>query len=233
MKDHLSHDSLDADVLARLARSGSAPDANNRTTISGFDPAEDVLLIAVPAGQDAAITGQKRTRAGLVVTFSTGASVLLEGLDTPVDEAAVTFVEEEEETPDSDPDSTTASAPDTAPETRPETAADTSGVLYYGSYTTRDGQPRSYMGTRDIPADPPAGAPVTGNVTLHGFTPGTDCIAIVSDTPEALSMRRQKITAQGLRITLSNGVTLTLPGVDTPVEQADIVFVATGTALPE
>lgn len=265
MRDHLSRDDLDADVLSRLAESDSAPDANNRTTISGFDPAEDVLLIAVPAGQDASITGQTHTRAGLVVTFSTGESVLLEGLDVPIDDAAVTFVEEADDTPQAPPEDATAGTPETSPDTSPEaspqpkpepepapnsgpesapesglesgpvtTAATApSGVLYFGSYTSGDGQPHDYMGTRDVPAHPPTATDdVSGNVTLTGFAAGTDCIAISSDAPEALSVTAQNITAQGLHITLSNGVTVTLPGVDTALEQADVVFVATGVTLP-
>ncbi|WP_156025847.1 hypothetical protein [Sulfitobacter sp. 20_GPM-1509m] len=70
-----------------------APVARAQNTITGFDAVEDVLLIEVPPGVDATITGQRVTPAGLWVTFSTGEAVLLEGQGAMIPEDAVTFVE--------------------------------------------------------------------------------------------------------------------------------------------
>lgn len=86
MRDH----STDTD--ARIPSIGAAV-AKAPNTITGFDAAEDVLLIEVPPGVDATITGQRVTPAGLWLTFSTGEAVLLEGLDAMIPEDAVTFVE--------------------------------------------------------------------------------------------------------------------------------------------
>lgn len=88
MRDH----STDTDALIPPL---SAPVAAPHSTIAGFDAAEDVLLIEVPPGVDAAITGQRVTPAGLWVTFSTGEAVLLEGQGAMIPEDAVTFVEAE------------------------------------------------------------------------------------------------------------------------------------------
>ncbi|ASM71510.1 MULTISPECIES: hypothetical protein [Roseobacteraceae] len=179
--------------------------ASDRITISGFDAAEDVLLVTVEPGVDAAIRGQKITRAGLIVRFSTGTSVLLEGVRKQISEDSVTFVEEG--TP------------------QIEEPAPSGEVLYYGSYTSGDGDAHSYMGMRS--ADH-----ITGNVVLSGFTQGTDSIAIESDAPQHLVVTAQTPTDQGLLITLSNGVTITLQGVASPIEARDVVFVPAGTHLP-
>tara|TARA_R110000751_G_C13658601_1_gene468872 strand:- start:121 stop:669 length:549 start_codon:yes stop_codon:yes gene_type:complete len=88
MRDH----STDTDALIPPI---GAPVAKVQNTITGFDAAEDVLLIEVPPGVDATVTGQRVTPAGLWLTFSTGEAVLLEGLDAMIPEDVVTFVETE------------------------------------------------------------------------------------------------------------------------------------------
>lgn len=81
------------------------------SSIAGFDAADDVLMIEIPPGVDAWITGQHVTRTGLLVTFSTGEVLLLQGVATPIPEDAVTFVEGEPDEADH-----LAAAPPRAPQ---------------------------------------------------------------------------------------------------------------------
>lgn len=90
MRDHST------DTPAPAAPLGNAA-PEPHSIIAGFDAAEDVLLIEVPPGVDAWITGQHVTRSGLLVAFSTGEVLLLQGVTTPIPEDAVTFVEAEPE----------------------------------------------------------------------------------------------------------------------------------------
>ncbi|MBM1815292.1 hypothetical protein [Pseudosulfitobacter pseudonitzschiae] len=182
MRDH----STDTD--ARIPSIGAAV-AKAPNTITGFDAAEDVLLIEVPPGVDATITGQRVTPAGLWLTFSTGEAVLLEGLDAMIPEDAVTFVETDAN----------------------EAATGTHAALF--------------------PNEAPGGH-ITGAVTLGGFDVDADCIVIATDSPGKLSVLAQAVTDQGLTITLSNGVTVTLSDVTQPLDDGDVVFVPTGAKLP-
>lgn len=69
-------------------------------------------------------------------------------------------------------------------------------------------------------------------MTLGGFDVDADCIVIATDSPGKLSVLAQAVTDQGLTITLSNGVTVTLSDVTQPLDDGDVVFVPTGAKLP-
>lgn len=90
MRDHST------DTTAPASPLGTAvPEPHS--IIAGFDADEDVLMIEIPPGLDAWITGQHVTRTGLLVAFSTGEVLLLQGVTAPIPEDAVTFVEAEPE----------------------------------------------------------------------------------------------------------------------------------------
>ncbi|MCR8828023.1 hypothetical protein [Pseudosulfitobacter koreensis] len=244
MKDHLSRE--------RAAQTGHPA---HTTAIKGFDPAEDVLLIPAPAGTTGAIIQQRITKAGLTITFSTGDSVLLEGVYARIGADAVSFVAQGDAQPDVQPDMSPDPQPDAQPDQQPDMSPDTQPspphvlvtpppatppsdeVVYFGSYTSGDGDAHSYMGIRaDHQPDPQPDAHPDPNpadhTTLTDFIPGTDVILIETDAPQALHVADQTLTDQGLRITLSNGVTITLQGVKAPLDDADICFVPEGTDLP-
>ena len=60
-------------------------DVNDTVTVGDFDVSQDMLVIEASTPSDVTILGQTPVMNGLVVSFSSGAAVLLEGLTQPID----------------------------------------------------------------------------------------------------------------------------------------------------
>ncbi|AXI47454.1 hypothetical protein C1J03_16435 [Sulfitobacter sp. SK012] len=75
-----------ADVFAAIQG------ADGNVIITDFDEAEDALAIETPTPDDISVTDQTVTDDGLVIGFSTGLSVTLQGLTSPLAEDTITFV---------------------------------------------------------------------------------------------------------------------------------------------
>ena len=69
-------------------------------TIIDFDTDEDVLAIEQDPDDPVAVDSQTVTPDGLLITFDSGATVLLEGVSAPIDVATIDFVDVEDDTPD-------------------------------------------------------------------------------------------------------------------------------------